>query len=95
MQSHIKTNEIQLPEVSQKRLMSILRRKIMEQEREEYMFCTEFKKQYLPKVQYLAQILGLNRDEIVRKIKESLNEGDLVEGIGDEDYVFIDGVMNT
>ena len=36
MQSHIKTNEIQLPEVSQKRLMSILRRKIMEYESEKF-----------------------------------------------------------
>jgi hypothetical protein len=74
------------------------RRKFMKNKKtlenhDRYISWDEFKKQYLSKVEYLAQIVGLDRDKIVIKDKLSLDGEDEEENIMDDDHIFVDGVM--
>lgn len=60
----------------------------------EYMSWEEFKERYLSKVKFLADILKLDRDEVIKKVKESRVAGDPRERIEDEDYMFVEGVID-
>ena len=60
---------------------------------ENYMSSDEFKQKYLSEVESLCEILGLDRDKIVRDYKGSLDQDELKESIIDDDLIFIHGVV--
>ena len=60
---------------------------------DKYMSWDEFKEQYLPKVEYLAEITGLPRDYYMYKEATVIYEEDIEECSMDEDNRFVDYVM--
>jgi len=55
----------------------------------------EFKNRYLSKVKYLAKMLELERDKLIKKVKESHYKRDLKCKVIDDDYRFVTGVMDS
>ncbi len=60
----------------------------------EYMSWEGFKERYLSKIQYLAEILGLDRNDVIRKVRFSRSDEDPKYRTTDEDYMFVKGVMS-
>jgi len=76
------------------------RRKIMGNEKmlekdNKNMSWEKFKNRYLSKVEYLAKMLELDRDKLIKKVKESHYERELKCKDIDDDYRFVEGVIDS
>jgi len=55
----------------------------------------EFKERYLFKIEYLAEILKLDRARLIKKVKDGHNKRDFKCKAIDDDYTFVEGVMDS
>ena len=71
-----------------------MKRKTMKRDEDQYLSWKEFKQLYLSKVKRLAEILGLNREEMVNNYEDPFSEQFMSQREIDDDYKFVNGVMN-
>ena len=59
---------------------------------DEYMSWSEFKRKYLSKIEILADVFGLDKEDIINNYEENFKHRDTVFS-GDADWKFVDGIM--
>jgi hypothetical protein len=68
--------------------------KTMKRDKEEYLSWEEFKGHYLTKVERLAEILGLDRKQLIKDYKDLRPKSIRRQSESDDDYKFVQGVMD-
>ena len=66
----------------------------MKRDREKYLSWEEFKGHYLTKVERLAEILGLDRKQLIKDYKDLRPKLIRRQSESDDDYKFVQGVMD-